>query len=151
MFWLDLFRFGVGVAAYGVATVFDVKTRKVPNYLWVMLSLIAGIAFAAGFMYYSGLALGIALLTVLITSLVCFAGFTFHLWGGADAKAVMCLTLLVPGLFPINGMYLPLSSLIALIALGVSPILAMWKAEKYKPFMPSLFISYVIIVGLVVL
>ena len=151
MFWLDIVRFGIGILAYGIASVLDIKTRRVPNALWTWLIVASLLSFAVGFFYYSGAAIGLSLILAFVVSLVCLVGFKLRVWGGADAKGVMCLTLLVPGVFPVHGVLLPLSVIITALALGVAAVLAMFKAEKHKPFMPSLFVGFVVIMGWVVL
>jgi len=103
--WTDLFRL-LAVPLYGWAALRDVRTRRVPNAAWlpvvvlgaVLLLVDAIVAWTAGgylwFQFAVGTAVSLALVIPLVYGLWLLGGF-----GGADAKAVMALAVLVP-VFP---------------------------------------------------
>ena len=93
---LDVIRLFVGIAILFYASYTDIKTRRASNMLWVIMGSIGAILlviqyFTIGFEnpYY--------LLFIPIMIGLMFALFQLRLiFGGADAKALMALAILVP-------------------------------------------------------
>ena len=93
---LDVIRLVVGIAILSYASYTDIKTRRASNILWLVMGSIGGILllvqyFTIGFNnpYY--------LLFIPIMIGLVYALFQLRLiFGGADAKALMALSILVP-------------------------------------------------------
>jgi archaeal preflagellin peptidase FlaK len=93
---LDLLRLLLGSAFLFYASVLDLRTRRVPNPVWISFAGLASLLFVADFVVvrrigwiHVAIALGIMALA--------YALWYFHLLaGGADAKAMMALGILLP-------------------------------------------------------
>jgi preflagellin peptidase FlaK len=117
---LDLARTATGLAFFLYASWSDHKTREVSNAVWVLFAPIAFVlTFAELYAYefsqlpYYGMSFG---LTAAFAILLFYSGG----FGGADAKALMCLALALP-FYP--------SSLPKLLPLDTSPI-----SQVFFPF-----------------
>ena len=124
------------LACLTYASYSDLKTRKVPNKLWLFM--------------LAPLPLFIVtepLIQVLISFLCCAAFaylfFVLHFWGAADAKAVMLLSLYFPYFF----YPLPLTIWVVLIA-SIVGVIVHWKdligfnLRNKHPFMPFLAVGF---------
>jgi len=93
---LDMVRLSVGIVILSYASYTDIKTRLASNYLWLIMGLIGGVLlliqyFTIGFVDIYQL----AFIPVIIVIMYIF--FQLRLiFGGADAKAVMALAILIP-------------------------------------------------------
>jgi preflagellin peptidase FlaK len=93
---LDVLRFIVGVIVLSYASYTDIKTRRAANYLWVILGVTGGVLLIIqylliGFTNYYYL--------IFIPVMIGFFYLMYQLrllFGGADAKALMALAILVP-------------------------------------------------------
>ncbi len=107
---LSILRLCTGVAILGYASYTDIKTRRAPNYLWVIMGIIGAVLLVVQY-----LTIGFENLWYLafipIMVLLMYAFFQMRLlFGGADAKALMAIAVLVPlqpslsigsGLYPV--------------------------------------------------
>ena len=93
---LDLIRFFIGVTVLGYACYTDLKTRMAPNFLWLIMGG-SGIVLLL-IQYLSGnLEDLFPLIFVPIIIAIIYALYQVGLiFGGADAKAIMSLSLLTP-------------------------------------------------------
>jgi preflagellin peptidase FlaK len=94
--FIDIFRFITGVVILLYASYTDIKTRRASNVLWLIMGTVAGILlivqyFTEGFnnIYY------IAFIPVMIGLLYLLFQMRI-IFGGADAKALMAIAILVP-------------------------------------------------------
>ncbi|MEM3715585.1 MAG: A24 family peptidase C-terminal domain-containing protein [Candidatus Bathyarchaeia archaeon] len=96
---LDLLRLGLCLSFLTVASIYDLKFREVPNTVWIISAPI-GLTLSA-----ISLALNISsrpldaliwTVTLIIVSGLSLALFYLGLWGGADAKALICLAASMP-------------------------------------------------------
>lgn len=93
---LDVIRLIVGIAILSYASYTDIKTRRASNLLWVIMGAIGGILLIA--QYFT---IGFEEIRLLL-SIPLMIGFFYILFqlrlifGGADAKALMALAILVP-------------------------------------------------------
>lgn len=93
---IDIIRLLTGVIILAYASYTDIKTRRAANYLWVIIAII-GIAL----LIIQTLAIGLPNIyyLLLIPALIILFYVLFQLrliFGGADAKALMSLAILVP-------------------------------------------------------
>lgn len=106
------------------ASLMDVKKRSVTNWLWVFM-IAVGIPLAAYNMFIHGTsALTQLIFSVLSTFALAYLCFRLRLFGGADAKALMCISLLIPvhpG-FNLFSFHFPISS--SLILTGTRTIVS---------------------------
>ena len=97
--FLNIARLFVGVVILGYASYTDIKTRRASNMLWVIMGGIGGVilvihffttdAFEGDYVYY----------LVFIPVMIVLVYILFQLrliFGGADAKALMALAILLP-------------------------------------------------------
>lgn len=93
---LDIIRFIVGVIILTYASYTDIKTRRASDILWIIMSIIGAILLLTQY-----LTIGFENIMILIFIPI-MIGFIYLLYqmrllfGGADAKAIMALTILLP-------------------------------------------------------
>lgn len=96
---LDIIRLTTGAIILFYASYTDIKTRLASNYLWVIMGVIGGIILAIEF-FTVGFTNPYYLIFVPIMIILMYVLFQLRLiFGGADAKAIMAIAILVP--FPI--------------------------------------------------
>ncbi len=93
---LDIIRFILGVIILSYASYTDIKTRRASNILWILMILIGVILILVQF-----LTIGFEnmLIFIFIPIMIGFVYLLFQmrlLFGGADAKAIMAITILLP-------------------------------------------------------
>lgn len=99
---LDLLRLFAGVAILSFAAYTDWMWRRAPNVLWLLLAGIGAVVLAADVALDPS---GVRARWPYLVAIPLFAGLMYGFWwlgliaGGADAKALMALALLLP--FPI--------------------------------------------------
>jgi len=123
-----------------VATVFDLRTREIPDWISIAIAILAVGAAATGW-------LGIGLVLVAIGGLVGltigYLLFRFAKLGGGDAKLIAALGMLVG----------PVGLLIVLfgmaIAGGVLSLVAMLRGQRDYAYVPAITAGFISYVGLV--
>ena len=123
-----------------VATVFDVRTREIPDWISIAIAIMAVGAAATGW-------LGIGLVLVAIGGLVGltigYLLFRFAELGGGDAKLIAALGMLVG----------PVGLLIVLfgmaVAGGVLSLVAMLRGQRDYAYVPAITAGFIGYVGLV--
>jgi len=113
---LDFLRFIVGAIILIIASYTDFKKRVARNELWMLMTIIGIILLSLSNYEWEKVAI-----SILITLPLAFSLFLFGM-GGADAKALIALSFLVP-LFP---------------KIGIFPL---WKAPVLFPFPLIIFIN----------
>jgi len=93
--YLNILRLFIGFFILLYASYTDVKTRKAPNFLWIIIVFVGLILIIIEY-FYVGFDL-ISLFFIPIMILIIFLLFQFlPFFGGADVKALMSLAILVP-------------------------------------------------------
>jgi preflagellin peptidase FlaK len=93
---LDLSRLLVGILILTYASISDIKTRRASNLLWIIMGTIGGILLIIQYLTI-GFDNLIQLIFIPIMIALMYVLFQLRLlFGGADAKAVMALAILVP-------------------------------------------------------
>ena len=94
---IDIIRLVVGIAVLSYASYTDIKTRRASNMLWVIMGIIGGILLI---IQYFTMGFGDKIMYLIFVPIVIvLVYFLFQLrliFGGADAKALMALAILVP-------------------------------------------------------
>ena len=113
---LDITRLIVGIAILSYASYTDIKTRRASNILWLIMGSIGGILLL---IQYSTIGFGDKInYLIFIPIMIGFVYLLFQMrliFGGADAKALMAIAILVPleptiSQFPLwNGSLMPSS------------------------------------------
>lgn len=148
---LDITRLIIGILILGYASYTDLKTRLASNLLWIIMVTVGGILlviqyFTTGFtnIYY--------LLFIPIMIGLFFVMYQLGLlFGGADAKALMAIAVLVPIQpnllnYPITKTLLPFSfviffnSLILFLAIPIGLFLYNVSKKSFK--IPHMFLGY---------
>ena len=106
----------------------DFKTREVSNWVWVILAPLAFILTSSRFFLFSNELLQGYVLSFAVTSALSITLFYTGAFGGADAKAFMCLSLALPfypaNLFqPYSGVISPLSQILFAITIFSNSVL----------------------------
>ncbi len=102
LFGLDVIRLITGIAVLGYACYTDWKSRTAPNFLWLVMGGIGGLLLAIQFVVL-GIDQLMYLIFIPIMWVLMYVMFQIGvMFGGADAKAIMALAVLVP-LFPSLG------------------------------------------------
>lgn len=123
-----------------IATVFDLRTREVPDWISIVIGSVAVLAAAVGW-------LGIGLLWVVAGGSVGLAIgyllFRYAKLGGGDAKLIAALGLLVG----------PMGLLIVLFGMGVAggvlSLVAMLRGQRDYAYVPAITTGFAGYVGLV--
>lgn len=96
---LDLLRLSLCLTFLSIASIYDLKSREVPNTVWIISAPI-GLALSITSLVLNGLSSLLDALTwiatLTIVSGLSLALFYLGLWGGADAKALICLAVSMP-------------------------------------------------------
>lgn len=92
---LDLAALIMAGAGLLYASISDVRTREVSNTLWLILLPAGGVTTGIRFLVYPELTL-LIVVSLAIIVLISLGGFYSGIFGGADAKAFMCLATLTP-------------------------------------------------------
>jgi preflagellin peptidase FlaK len=136
----ELFSVGFCALVLFYACYSDLKTRTVTNKLWLLL-LAVGLPLALYNWYFSGVPFLISLgYSVGFTSLLVYLFFHLNLFGGADAKGLIGIALLIPTnpLFvaPIPDPFpFAITTLFngAIISVLVFPLMFLYNAVKLRP------------------
>ncbi len=153
---LNALRFIVGIFILAFASYTDIKTRKAPNILWVIMGAIGGsfliiqyfLMDLSGQIYY--------LLFIPIMILIMYVLFQIRLiFGGADAKALMALAILVPFVptiyqFPLTISFMPYSWVIfsnSVFLFLILPLsLLIYNLMRGNMVFPQCFLGYKMLV-----
>ena len=93
---LNIIRLITGVVILSYASYTDIKTRKAANILWVIMGSIGGILLAIQY-FFGTIENPLYLIFIPIMIGLIYGFYQFRLiFGGADAKALMALSILVP-------------------------------------------------------
>ncbi len=147
---IEITRIAITVAFFAYASWSDSKTREVSNRVWVLLAPpVFALTLAQLLIYESSSQLSYGLtigLTVVVAILLFYAGG----FGGADAKALICLALALPffpkslpipvsgQLSPISKMFFPITVFSNAVILVIIPVLwivarnVSWRLRKGK-------------------
>ncbi|MCJ7571441.1 MAG: prepilin peptidase [Candidatus Thermoplasmatota archaeon] len=93
---LDVVRFIVGVIILSYASYTDIKTRRASDILWIIMSVIGAILLL---IQYLTIGFENIMILIFIPIMIGFVYLLFQmrlLFGGADAKAIMAITILLP-------------------------------------------------------
>ncbi|MEM2960685.1 MAG: A24 family peptidase C-terminal domain-containing protein [Candidatus Bathyarchaeia archaeon] len=96
--WLEASRVSICLLFLFIASIYDVKTREVPNAVWAVFAPL-GAALTVASLVFGGLDHSFLILWVLSAALtICLSMALFYLglFGGADAKALMCISASMP-------------------------------------------------------
>jgi preflagellin peptidase FlaK len=81
-----------------LGSIHDLRSREVPDQIWIVFGLI-GICLTSYRVYSAPAGLAATVLSIILSATVALVMSYFGLFGGADAKAIICLSLSIP-LFP---------------------------------------------------
>ena len=134
-----MLKIGFVLACLIYASYTDLKTRKVPNKLWLVM--LVSLPF---FIIIEQIHLIPLFISLLCCSIFSYLFFRLGYWGAADAKAVILLSLY----FPYFLSSLPLVIWVILIA-SIVGVIIYWKdligfnLRNKHPFMPTLTIGFI--------
>jgi preflagellin peptidase FlaK len=92
---IDYAAISVSLFFFAVGSVLDLKTREVSNKLWLIFGLISAVLSASRLLIEPSWLI-LTLGSIGLTTLVSFGLFYLGLFGGADAKAIICLGIALP-------------------------------------------------------
>ena len=90
----SIVRILVIFAMLGLASYFDLKTRRIPDWIWIVFGVITVLIFIADLVPFADLLL--VLISITMTGAISVAAYKFGLFGGADVFALVLLSALVP-------------------------------------------------------
>jgi preflagellin peptidase FlaK len=93
---LDGLRIALCLSFFIYASVSDLRTREVSNKVWVVMAPLALTLTLFQFAVFSPQSLPLYAISFAITAVLSYILFYFGAFGGADAKALMCLALALP-------------------------------------------------------
>jgi len=150
--YLNISRLILGIIILSYASYTDLKTRMASNILWVIMGTIGAILLAVEYLT-GNITNPIILIFIPIMIFLVYIFFQMRLlFGGADAKALMALAILVPiqpiiNNLPILGIsYMPASWTIfsnsLIIFLFIPLALLFYNLAKGNPKLPHAFLGY---------
>jgi preflagellin peptidase FlaK len=105
-------RLAVCAVMLAVSSYFDIKTREVEDWFWVVFGAV-GVALTGYEFFTSSPNLLLYLFSFILTSGLAYLLYVLGFYGGADAKALSAISLLVP-FFNLNSIIHPITGLIIL-------------------------------------
>jgi len=148
---LDIARFIAGVAILGYASYTDIKTRMASNVLWISMAVLGTVLLAVQY-FTVGIENPIQLLFIPILIVIVYVLFYIGIiFGGADAKAIMALTILTPlwpdiSDFPIHPSLMPFTwsifSNAIILFLFIPPTFLIFNALKRDVELPFALLGY---------
>jgi len=96
--WLYFFRVSVCLFFLAVASFFDFKSREVPDWVWLLFAPI-GLALTLSLLALNGWHMNMVvswIIVLVVVSGLSIALFYLGFFGGADAKALICLAIAMP-------------------------------------------------------
>lgn len=117
----ELVRVAIGLAMFGCACYFDLKSRSVSDLLWVMFAAVAGIVYIFDFpsSWNEGM---LTLMSIALAAGVSFGIYRTGLFGGADMLAIITFSAIVP-------LY------------SVSPLVTVDTIASFHPFAPLIVLT----------
>lgn len=94
--YIDLIRMLVGIFILGYASYTDIKTRRASNLNWLVMGAIGGILLVVQYLLVGFENLLILIFIPIMIGLVYLLFQMRLLFGGADAKAIMAIAILLP-------------------------------------------------------
>ncbi len=85
----------VSLFFFALGSLFDLKTREVDDRVWLIYGPI-GVSLTILRLFTDPSQLLLTIVSIIVTTLISFGLFYFGLYGGADAKAIICLGLTIP-------------------------------------------------------
>jgi preflagellin peptidase FlaK len=121
---------GVSIFFFLLGSIFDLRTREVDDRVWLAFGPI-GLTLTIVRLLMDPSTLLITLISIALATLLSFGVFYFGLFGGADAKAIMCLGVTLPlpptVIQPVLGYVHPFFPVVVLIVGFIcSALLAVW-------------------------
>ena len=138
---IELLKFLFIIICLIYASYTDLKQRKVPNYLWLFMFPFAIISFIYTLFQFNSITILLACSISIAFALVCWYANGF---GGADAKAIIILSLFYP-YFYLNVPYVMWVVLIAGILSLIYSLLNKLKLRSEQVFIPFITIAFVIV------
>ena len=148
---LDIARFIAGVAILGYASYTDIKTRMASNVLWITMGLLGAVLLVIQY-FTVGIENPIQLLFIPILIVIVYVLFYIGIiFGGADAKAIMALTILTPlwpdiSDFPIHPSLMPFTwsifSNAIILFLFIPPAFLIFNAIRRDVELPYALLGY---------
>lgn len=153
--YLNIIRLLIGFFILLYASFSDIKTRKASNFLWVIMSLFGVLLLFIEFVYI-GFDNNLSLFIIPIMIFIFYLLFQLlPFFGGADVKALMSITILVPFqpiflIFPIINLYpfftLPFSWIVlsnsVFIYMAIPISLFFYNLYKKNFIFPNCFLGY---------
>ncbi len=93
---LDSLRLIIGVIILAYASYTDIKTRRASNYLWIIMGGLGGILLVAHYLLVDFENIYLLIFIPIMIGLVYLLFQLRLIFGGADAKALMAIAILVP-------------------------------------------------------
>lgn len=152
---LDAIRLITGTTLLAYASYTDIKTRRAANFLWVIMGIIGAILIVIQFLDEGFPNIWYLIFVPIMIGLMYLFFQMRLLFGGADAKALMALAILVPiqpilGMFPLWESFLPGSwSIFAnatILFLFIPFSLLVYNITKRNLRFPHCLLGYVITV-----
>lgn len=137
-------QFFVSLCFLFYAAIKDIKTREVPNRTWLLYALFTLPLAAINLYGENAVLIFVYATSVLGVFAVSLVTFYFNGWGGADAKAVVCLSLGL-GYTVFNVLFL---GLIFYFAYSVKHKFSRLKKGYNAPFLVFLFAAFLVIAAI---
>jgi preflagellin peptidase FlaK len=117
---LELVRIFLCIIMLSIATVFDIRKREISDLIWVVFGTLSiGIIFLYSSPTEEILKVGISAMVIPVAFLIWRVGF----FGGADAFAIITISILAPGISLTETIITPFSTLTNAISLSLITIL----------------------------
>lgn len=96
--WLEAIRIFLSFSFLVASSCYDLKTREVSNSVWILFAPSGFLLLLLQFLFTrEGSFLVLWMLSFVVTSAISLVLFYLGFFGGADAKALICLSIALPG------------------------------------------------------
>lgn len=118
--WLNALRLLLCLFFLSIASLYDIKTREIPDRIWIIFAPVGSVLTLLSLILSKWNYQNLIILILSISSTICMAFILFYLgmFGGADAKALICLAIAMPT-FPEINFNLPLKPILPMLPISV--------------------------------
>ena len=120
LYWLNVLRLLLCLFFLSLASLYDIKTREVPDQVWIIFAPAGSVLTLLSLILseWNHQNLIVSVLSIVLT--VCMALILFYLgmFGGADAKALMCLAIAMPT-YPETSFKFPIKAVLPMLPISV--------------------------------
>jgi len=120
LYWLNVLRLLLCLFFLSLASLYDIKTREVPDRVWIIFAPAGSVLTLLSLILskWNHQNLIISALSIVLTACMALILFYLGMFGGADAKALMCLAIAMPT-YPKTNFKFPIKIVLPMLPISV--------------------------------